>query len=131
MFPRFAAGSAIASIAIALGALVLILTPGLTFERVYPLTILWCIAPLVWGVWAMLAPAAWVPQRLPLWGAILGLIAGSLAAFVLNMPSRVLGVTLSSVGRAAVVLILTAFYLVLWMLVRAAYRSLAASSSGH
>ncbi len=31
MFQRFAAGSAIASIVVAVGALVLLLTPGLTF----------------------------------------------------------------------------------------------------
>ncbi|HVO79430.1 MAG TPA: hypothetical protein VMT28_01795 [Terriglobales bacterium] len=130
MFPRFAAGCAIASIAIALGALVIALTPGLTFERVYPLTIIWCVAPLAWGVWALLAPATWVPQRLPLWGAILGLIAGSLAAYVLNLPSRVLGETLSVVGRTVAMLVLMVFYYVLWMLVRMAYRSLASTTSG-
>jgi len=130
MFPRFAAGSAIASIAIALGALVVVLAPGLTFERIYPLTIIWCLAPLAWGVWALLAPAAWVPQRLPLWGAMLGLMAGLLAAYVFNIPSRVLGETLSVVGRAVAVLVLTVLYYVLWMLVRVAWRSLASATSG-
>ncbi|MBZ5707222.1 MAG: hypothetical protein LAN63_17890 [Acidobacteriia bacterium] len=130
MFPRFAAGCAIASMAIALGALVMVLTPGLTFERIYPLTIIWCMAPLAWGVWALLAPATWVPQRLPLWGAILGLMAGLLAAYVLNMPSRVLGETLSVAGRAVVVVVLTVFYYVLWMLVRVACRALTSATPG-
>lgn len=128
MFPRFAAGSAIASMVVALGALVMVLTPGLTFERIYPLTIIWCVAPLAWGVWALLAPAPWVPQRLPLWGAILGLMAGLLAAYVLNLPSRVLGETLSVAGRAVVVLVLTVFYYVLWMLVRVACRTLTSAT---
>jgi hypothetical protein len=130
MLSRFAAGSAIASIAIALGALVIVLTPGLTFERIYPLTIIWCLAPLAWGVWALLAPAAWVPQRLPLWGAILGLIAGLLAAYVLNMPARVLGETISVAGRGVAVVVLTVFYYALWMLVRLAYRSLTSTTPG-
>jgi hypothetical protein len=129
MFPRFAAGTAIASIAIAAGVLVMVLTPGLTFERIYPLTIIWCLAPLVWGVWALLAPPAWVPHRLPLWGAILGVMAGVLAAYVLNMPSRVLGETLSGAGRVAALVVLTVFYYFLWMLVRAAYRSLTSTTS--
>ena len=43
----------------------------------------------------MLAPESWVPQRLPLWGALLGAIAGTLAAFILNIPARVLGLNLS------------------------------------
>jgi hypothetical protein len=130
MFQRFAAGNAIASMAIALGALVVVLTPGLTFERIYPLTIIWCFAPLAWGAWALLAPAAWVPQRLPLWGAILGLMAGSLAAFVLNLPSRVLGETVPGTGRGVAVAVMAVFYYFLWMLVRIAYRSLASTTSG-
>lgn len=130
MFARFAAGSTIASIAIALGALVAVLTPGLTFERIYPLTIIWCMAPVVWGVWALLAPAAWVPQRLPLWGAVLGLIAGLLAAYVLDLPSRVLGETLSVFRRTVAVLVLTVFYYILWTLVRVACRSLTSAAPG-
>ena len=108
----------------------MVLTPGLTFERIYPLTILWCMAPLAWGVWALLAPATWVPQRLPLWGAILGLMAGLLAAYVLNLPSRVLGEPFSVVGRAVAALVLTVFYYVLWMLVRVACRALISAAPG-
>jgi hypothetical protein len=95
MLQRFVAGSAMASIAIAFGALALILMPTLPLPRTYPLTIVWCFVPLAWGVWAVMAPARWVPARLPLWGAILGLVAGSLAAFTLNLPSRILGQTVS------------------------------------
>jgi hypothetical protein len=129
MFQRFAAASAIASIAIALGALSLILTASLTFQRIYPLTIIWCLAPSVWGIWALIAPTAWVPQRLPLWGAILGLIAGLLAAFVLNMPSRVLGQAVSFTVRGVGAGIMAVFYYLLWILVRVAYRSLASTTA--
>jgi hypothetical protein len=128
MLQRFVAGSAIASIGIALGALVLVLTSDLTFQRIYPLTIFWCFAPLAWGLWALLAPATWVPRRLPLWGAILGLIAGSLAMFVLNLPSRVFGETVPIAWRGAAVVIIAVFYYLLWMLVRVAWCSLASAT---
>ena len=36
MFQRFAAATAIASIAIAIAAIVLSVIPGLSFERIYP-----------------------------------------------------------------------------------------------
>jgi hypothetical protein len=124
MFQRFAAGTAVASIAIAIAALIAGLAPGLTFQRIYPLPILWCVAPLAWGIWALLTPPSWMPQRLPLWGAILGLMAGSLAAFALNLPSRFLGTAVSLKLRGAGVLVMTLFYYVLWMLVRAAWRAL-------
>jgi hypothetical protein len=129
MFQRFAAGTAIASIAIAIAAIILSLTPGLKFERLYPLTILWCCAPLAWGVWALLTPSAWMPKRLPLWGAFLGLFAGSMAAFVLNLPSRFLGEPVSMPVRAIAVLVITLFYYLMWMLVRGAYRWLAGTTS--
>ncbi|MGB9073961.1 MAG: hypothetical protein WCC22_15090 [Terriglobales bacterium] len=129
MFQRFAAGTAIASIAIAIAALILGLTPGLTFERIYPLTILWCCAPLAWGVWALLTPSAWMPKRLPLWGAFLGLFAGSMAAFVLNLPSRFFGEPAPILVRAIAVLVMTLFYYLMWMLVRGAYRWLAGATS--
>jgi fructose-specific phosphotransferase system IIC component len=126
MFRRFASSSAIASMAIALAVLVVVLTPAQTQQRIYPLTVVWCFAPAAWGLWAMLAPRGWVPQRLPLWGAILGLIAGFLAAFVLNLPSRVTGETLPSTLRGLALVIIVVLYFFLWMLVRVAYRSLSA-----
>jgi len=124
MFRRFVSGSAIASIAIAFGALVILLMPVVIRERIYPVMIAWCFVPAVWGLWAMSAPAGWVPQRLPLWGAILGLMAGLLAAFVLDLPSRILGVTVPVTFRGVAVVVAVVFYYFLWMLVRAAYRSL-------
>jgi hypothetical protein len=128
MFRRFAAGSAIASIAIALAAFAILLSPAVTLQRIYPLTIIWCFVPLVWGIWAALVPTAWVPQRFPLWGAILGLIGGSLAAFVLNLPSRILGNRVPAMFRGVGVLVMVALYYFLWMLVRVASRFLAGTT---
>ena len=130
MLLRFAAASAVASIAVSVPILVVGLAPSLTFVQIYPLLIIWCLAPLAWGVWALLAPTAWVPGRLPLWGAILGIVAGLLVMFVLNLPARIFGQTVSVVFRGVAVLVLCAFYCLLWMLVRAAYRSLLARGQG-
>ena len=125
MFTRFAAGSAIASVVIAVAALVVVLlAPSLPLQRPYLLPAAWCFAPLVWGIWAMIAPAAWVPNRYPVWGAILGLIVGPLIVFVLNIPARVIGEQLPAGVRAFAVVVLVVLYYFLWMLVRLAYRSL-------
>jgi hypothetical protein len=129
MLQRFAAATAIASVAIAFGALVaVVLMPALTLQKIGLLTSIWCFVPLAWGLWALLAPAAWVPQRFPLWGAILGVMAGFMAAFVLNMPSRILGESVPAPLRGAGVLVMAAFYYSLWMLVRVAWRSLTATT---
>ncbi len=125
MLQRFAAGSAIASMGIALAALVVLLTPGLGPQRFYPLISLWCLVPTMWGLWAMLAPKAWVPHRFPIWGAILGLALGLLAMFVLNLPSLVFGESFPAWRRGLLVLLIVAFYYPLWMLVRVVYRRLA------
>jgi hypothetical protein len=129
MFQRFAAATAIASMVIAIGAIILSVIPGPKFERIYPITILGCCVPFAWGVWAVLTPSAWMPKRLPLWGAFLGLCAGSMAAFILNLPSRFLGEPVSMLVRAMAVLVGTLFYYLLWMLVRGAYRWLAGTTS--
>jgi hypothetical protein len=129
MCRRFVSASAIASIGIACGALVIVLTHGLSVPCFYPLPIIWCFAPLVWGLWAVIIPSSWVPQRLSLWGAILGLIAGLLLAFVLNLPWRVLGITVPVIARGVAVVVMAAFYDLLWMLVRVVYRSLGAPTS--
>jgi hypothetical protein len=129
MFRRFAAGAAIASIVVALAVVVLLLAHGLAAQRFYLPTAMWCFAPAVWGLWAMIAPAAWVPQRLPIWGAVLGLIAGLLALFVLNLPFRVLGVAVPTIWRAVAVVAGVVLYFFLWMLVRLAYRALGAPTS--
>ena len=126
MFPRFVAGSGIASIAIALGTLALVIIPTLSLQRTYPLTTIWCFMPLAWGIWALITPASWMPQRLPIWGAILGLIAGSLGALVLNLPSRVFGTTVPVIVRGVAVVVMAGFYYLLWMLVPVAYTTLAA-----
>lgn len=124
MFRLFVSGSAIPSIGIAFGALVVLLTPAATQERIHILPVVWCFVPGVWGLWAMLAPAGWVPQRLPLWGAILGVIAGFLAAFVLDLPGRVSGQAVPVTLRGVAAVLIAAFYYFLWMVVRLAYRSL-------
>ncbi len=125
MLRRFAAATCIPSIGIAIAACVVMLIPGVPLQRFYPIVTLWCFAPLAWGLWALLAPAAWVPQRLPLWGAGLGLIAGALAMFVLNLPARMYGQPVSPVVRGAGLAVLVVFYYLLWMLVRLVYRALA------
>ena len=71
MLRRFVAASAIACIGIACAAFIVSLIPALPWQRVYPLAVLWCFAPFVWGIWAMLAPSSGVPERLPAWGAIM------------------------------------------------------------
>jgi hypothetical protein len=124
MLRRFVAATAIASVGIACAALAILLIPAVTVQRVYLLPLFWCFAPLAWGLWAMLAPSAWVPQRLPIWGAILGLIAGMLAAFVLNLPLQILGRSVPAAFRGIGVVVIVAFYYVLWMLVRVVYRRL-------
>ena len=125
-FQRFAAATAVASTAIALATIVVLLTPRPTFERIQPITVLWCFVPFVWGLWALVTPSSWMPKRLPLWGAILGVIGGSLGVFVLDLPSRFVGAKLPLVARGAAVLVMVLFYCALWMLVRVAYRLLAA-----
>ena len=129
MFHRFVSGSSIASIAIAFAVLVLLLVHGLAAQRFFPLIAMWCFAPLVWGLWAMIAPSSWVPQRLPLWGAILGLLAGVGAFVVLNLPLRVFGVTTTVILRGVGVVVIGVFYYFLWMLVRMAFRSLGTPTS--
>jgi len=129
MFRRFVSGSAIASVGIAIAALITLLVHGLAEQRFYPLMMMWCFAPLVWGLWAMLAPAGWVPERLPIWGAVLGLVAGMMALFVLNLPLRVLAVTGAGGLRGVGVVVIVVFYYVLWMLVRLAFRSLSTPKS--
>jgi hypothetical protein len=129
LFQRFAASTAVASIGIAIAAFIVCVAPGVNFQKIYPLPIFWCFAPAAWGIWSLLIPSTWMPERLPLWGAILGLMAGSMAAFVLNLPSRLFGQAVSLTLRGAAVLVVMLFYYLLWMLVRAAWRVLASTTS--
>jgi len=124
MFHRFAAGSAIGAMAIALAGLILVSLSGAALYRTWPLTVLWCFVPLAWGVWAMLTPRAWLPQHLPIWGAILGFLGGVMGAVVLNLPSRILEVRVAFAGRLLAVAVMTVVYYFLWMVVRTAYQFL-------
>src|SRR5512146_1918529 len=120
MLHRFAAASVVAAVVIAAGALASLLA-GFPREGARVLTTAWCLVPLAWGLWAMLAPKSWVPGRLALWGGVLGLVAGAMAGLVLNLPLRLFA--LSGVGWLPVV-VGPVFYYLLWMAVRAIYRKL-------
>lgn len=124
MLQRFAAASSVASVIIAAGALVSLLPPRWAPADARLLTTAWCFVPLAWGLWAVLAPAGWVPRRLPQWGAILGVIAGIVAGPVLDLPLRLGG--LEDMRWIALVFAPIGYYVV-WMLVPAAYRSLGTS----
>ena len=124
MLHRFAAATCVASPAVALATLIVTLASGLEPERAYPLLSLWCIVPALWGLWAMLAPKAWVPQRLPLWGAILGLLLGAVAMFVIDLPARMFGVAAPAPQRGLAILVLAGLYSLLWLVVRVAFRAL-------
>jgi hypothetical protein len=125
MLKRFAAAASVASVAIAGASLTVILIPAFTVERFGRVMSVWCVVPAVWGLWAMITPKSWIPQRLPTWGAILGVIAGALAIFVLDLPSEIAGTTLQMWMRLVGMLLPIAGYFLLWMAVRAAYRVLA------
>lgn len=128
MFRRFAAGASVASMLIAAGALAVV-TLGDPLSRFTPLLAAWCIVPLVWGVWTMLTPHAWMPVRLPLWGAVLGVVAGMLASYVLDLPRQVFQVELSGLAHAAAVVVAAALYAALWMGVKLAWRTLETGGS--
>jgi hypothetical protein len=121
MLLRFVSAAGVGALAIAFVALVLLILPGpdFTLQRFGPIMILWCLAPALWGVWAMLTPRAWFPERLPWWGAIFGFLAAILGAVVLNFPSRIFGVELPAIYRAAAGILAAAIYYALWIAVRA------------
>ena len=121
MFHRFAAASAVASVIIAVGAIVSLLPPRWSAADARILTTAWCFVPMAWGLWAMLAPARWVPHRLPVWGAILGIVAGIAAGPLLDLPLRLAG--LRDVRWMTLVVGPILYYL-LWLPVPVAYRSL-------
>ncbi len=128
MLRRFVAASAVASVLIAIAALILLVVPGFTIQRFAPVLLVWCCAPFVWGLWLMMAPASIVPEKLPAWGAILGVVAAVMAAFVLDMPARVFGTSFPAVYRWVAVIVMVIFYFLLWMIVRTVYRNLAAET---
>lgn len=120
MLQRFAAAASVASVVIAVGAVVSVVPPRWPTTEARVLTTAWCFVPLAWGLWAMIAPAGWVPRRLPLWGAILGIVAGGVAGPVLELPSRLAGFR----GNWIALIAGPVLYFVLWLLVPVAYRSL-------
>jgi hypothetical protein len=122
MLQRFAAACTVASVVVAVGAAVSVLPPRWPPADARVLTTAWCFVPLAWGLWAMLAPAGWVPRRLPLWGAILGVLAGIVAGPVLDLPLRLVGLRDM---RWIPVLVGPVLYYLLWLLVPVVYRSLA------
>jgi len=124
MLRRFVAASMIGSILIAVGALAMLLIPGLSLNRTYPLIVLWCFVPCIWGLWAMVAPTHWVPDQLPYWGAALGLVAAIVAIFALNLPARILGLQIPMPLQFAAVVLAGVFYYLMWSLVKVAYRHL-------
>lgn len=69
----------------------------------------------------MFVPTSWVRSRLPIWGAILGLVAGIIAGPVLDLPLRLIGL---SRARWWPLVVGPIFYYFLWLLVGVAYRSL-------
>jgi hypothetical protein len=121
MLQRFAAATSVGSIVIAIGAMASLLNPRWSAADALVLTTAWCVVPLAWGLWAILAPPRWVPGRLPLWGAILGVVAGIVAGPALNLPLRLAG--LRDV-RWIPVLVGPVLYFMIWLLVPVVYRSL-------
>ena len=124
MLRRFVSAASVAAVFMLLAALAVVLLPTTRLERIHPILIAWLSAPALWGVWALLAPKSWVPERLPSWGAILGLIAGTFAMFLINVPLRAFDVWLSPQVRGAGFLLVVALYYVGWMIVRAVLRNL-------
>ncbi len=124
MLQRFASAALVAVIAVAVAVFILLLVPGITLAQASPILMIWCAAPFVWGLWAMVPPASWVPNRLPVWGAVLGIVASALGTFVLDLPKIVMGQQWGLGVRAAAVVLFGCFYYVLWTFVAAAYRSL-------
>ena len=122
MFRRFVAASSVGVFVIAVAACALVLF-GADLSKAWLLTAIWCFVPFVWGIWAILTPRDWFPRRLPLWGAVLGLLAGTTGALLLNMPMRIFAFDLSLAWRIVAIVVMTVVYYGLWMLVRKAYRS--------
>lgn len=128
MLWRFASATAVASVAIALASVILRLSSLGDLETRALLTAIWCVLPVAWGLWALLTPESWLPERLPAWGAILGVGVGAFVAFVVDLPSRFAGEPLPAWLRSVGVPVAVVGYYLLWLLVRRAYRALESAS---
>lgn len=125
MLQRFVSAVVVPGTLIAVAAMALYgVAHTFTLTNPYRIAFLWCMAPLTWGVWALLAPKSWWPGRLHVWGGILGLLLSSLMMFVLKLPDKVAGFSYSITSKVAGVVVMTVFYAVLWMLVAAIYQKL-------
>ena len=125
MLQRFVSASVVASIGIAFGAVALLIASHIwALQNIHKITLLWCCVPLAWGIWATLTPRTWMPERLPIWGALLGLLASGAVLIVLNLPLSIIGKDVTWLYRAAGVLFAVVGYYLLWMLVRVVYRAL-------
>ena len=124
MVRRYAAASSVASMVVAPGGLASLLAPRWSPAVVRVLTTAWCFVPFAWGLWAALAPSRWVPRRLPLWGAILGVVAGIVAGPILDFPGRLGGLRDL---RWITLIVGPIFYYLMWLFVPVAYRSLDAT----
>ena len=127
MLQQFAAACIVASVVVAVGAVVSLLPPRWPADDARVLTTAWCFVPVAWGLWAMLAPARWVPRRLPLWGAMLGVLAGIVAGPVLDLPLRLVGLPGM---RWITVLVGPILYYIVWLLVPVVYDSLGLGIEG-
>ncbi len=127
MIYRFAAGTMVSSCLIALGGAVVLALRLATGQRFYAIAALWCLVPFLWGVWMMLAPRSWMEKRLPVWGAILGALAGISGIYVLDVPQRVAGVVIPTALRPVGVLLAAVVYGAVWIVVAKVYRALIAT----
>ncbi len=129
MLQRFVSAVIVPAVGIAFAAAIVFVIPILTIQQAAPLLLLWCCAPLLWGLWAMFAPSGWVPNLLPQWGALLGLILASIAVLVLDLPHLVFRQSWPLALRLIAPLFGAACYYGLWMIVAVVYRRLAPSTA--
>ena len=124
MLIRFASGSIVACILTAVASLMTLIFVGPNPQRFAAILAIWCVVPCIWGLWAMLSPSRWVPRRFPIWGTILGTLAGLMAIFALNLPTRIWGIVLPNTTRVLIVLLAGFFYYLLWFIVGIVYKRL-------
>jgi hypothetical protein len=118
MIKRFVSAAAIASAVIFPLAIFMRLNPELPVESRYLLTTIWCLLPVIWGVWAVIMPKSLLLKHIPLWGALLGLIAGVVIVFVLRIPMQLMGEALTGLFKGVLLLAAIVLYYALWHLVK-------------